>query len=581
MRDFVLLFKVLYKNQRTHIGISGSKRRFSQKTAMLIASALTALLMCAIVGFIAAVIPNRETLSLVANVVVSAVQLFVLFTGLFNAINVLFSSSDVPFLNTLPLRPTAVFFAKFAIVYVNSLKFMAGMLIPTLLTMSIVYAALGGTMFYGFFPLVILITLVAPILPLFVITVFSMPISYIGTYFKGKSVLKTILTLVFFMGVMCGYFLLIFFMNRSDAGEVDGEAAMASMLGGLSIFSKVMYPNKVLIDFCLGIDAGKNFGIWVAVTVGIIALMMLLAVFFYRRINQKQLENRAETSHKAVSYKQNNMIAALMKKDFLSLIRNSYMAMTCLANTLLCPIITVIMYFSNGGIREGEVSALFSDMLNLSYVVLYTTIFLAGVNVTAMISYTREGKAFTLAKTLPIRAKDSIYAKLFISLIVPAIVLAVQAIVALALYKINAINVLLCVICAALAIVGAACLHIYSDMRFGNVNWSTRQDLKQVSNRNIGSLLVALTTVAIGIIAMILGIVLSIFESVFASESAVYAVYWAVVFALSATLATVGICVLHFKAERYYGQIGERQFTPKVKAGRGQKGGFGGGRLMR
>lgn len=574
MRDFLIVFKVLFKNQYSRRIGSGGKPKLPAAVTSVLGMIPLAVLACIIGGMFAAIIPDVGTLSAVSNLIVSAVQLFVLFLSLFNVMNILYNSPDTPFLNTLPVRPTAVFFAKFALVYLSALSMMASVLIPSLLTVSIVYAAYGRAMFYGYFVLILLITAVAPILPLFIVTLFSMPLSYLGTFFKGKSVLKTILSLLFYMLIMVGYLLLVYFASKNE-GDFDPSMPQ-NALNGLSVFAKVMYPNKVLIDFCLGISAGKNFGISFAITVGMLAVMLIAAKFFYRRINEKRLETHAESSHKSASFKQSNIIVSLMKKDFMSIIRNSNMAMSCVANIIICPVITAIMYFAGNMQTADENTPMYvNSMLKLSYIVLYSLIFLGGTNTMAMLAYTREGKSFYLSKSLPIRAKDSITAKFLLSIIPSGIVMVIQTVLAFALYKLDLLSVFLFVICTLMTIVGASALHIYCDMRFGNVNWNTRQDMRQVTNGNKGSLIVAFWVVFIGISAMIFGMVLSAFADSLGGMIVTVAVFWTILFILSAATFIAGILVLIFKAEPLYNKIGEREFKPRSYV-RNQRSGFGG-----
>ena len=197
----------------------------------------------------------------------------------------------------------------------------------------------------------------------------------------------------------------------------------------------------------------------------------------------------------------------------------------------------------------------------------------------AMLAYTREGRSFYLSKSLPIKVSDSIKAKFVLSLIPSAIVIVIQIVLAAALYRLDVLSVILFFVCSSLAIVGASALHIYCDMRYGNVNWNTRQDLKQVSQGNKGSLLVAFAVGAIGCVALIGGLVLSAYSDVIGGKTVVLSVFWSVLFALSAAIFVAGILVLKFKAEPYYDQIGERQFKPRTSL-RGARANRNGGNML-
>lgn len=574
MKDFILVFKVLFKNQNSRRISGNGKKKLPSGIVNTLAMLPLAVLMCVLLGFLAVIIPDIYMLANISVAVVSAVQVLALFVTMFSTMNVLYNSPDTPFLNTLPIKHTAVFFAKFAILYIDTLLLTSSIIVPTLLTVSIVYAALGRAMFYGFFALIFLIALTAPILPLFIITLFSMPISYIGTYFKGRSALKSVLALIFYVLIMVGYFLLVYFLSMGEAENTDSVQMGASAMTGLGIFGKVMYPNYVLVAFCLGIDAGKNFGISFAITVGMLIVMLLLAMLFYRKINLRRLESHAETAHGAVSYKQNNIIASLIKKDYKAIIRDTNIAMSCLANILVCPVISAIMFLANdmGATAEGTPEYL-DNLMRIGYIFMFTVLFLGGTNMMSMLAYSREGRSFYLTKSLPITAKDSIKAKFIASLIPFAVVMVIQVVLALALYKVDILSAVLFLLSASLTIVGSNALHIYCDMRYGNVNWNTRQDLRQVTNGNKGSFIVVFINLFIGLLALMGGILLTIFGAQIGEESAVLAIFWSVLFVLGAGVFTAGILTLHFKAEQYYEQIGERQFKARTSKWGARSGG--------
>ena len=574
MRDFALIFKVLMKNQYSRRVGSGGKLKLASSVITVLCAIPLVLLFCIVAGFVAYIVPDSATLSLISTLILTVVQILAIFISAFSVMNVLYSAPDVPFLNTLPVKQTSVFFAKFTVIYISTLTLTASLTLPTLLTMTIVYAAMGRALFYGSFALLFIAAVVSPILPLFIITLFSMPLSYIGTFFKGKSVLKTVLSLLFYVLIMVGYLLLIYFLS-SNEDIVNDSVPTAQMLGGLVTFAKIAYPNKVLMDFVFGIEAGKNFGISFAIYAGMFIVMILLSTLFYKRINQRNLESGgSSSSHSSINYKKSGVVASLMKKDFLHIVRNPQMATSCLANILLCPIITAVMYFVSGMQSGQEGAPVYLDsMLKLSYIVLYTLIFLGGTNMMAMIAYTREGRSFYLSKSLPISARESITAKFILALIPSGIVLTIQVILAFALYRLDVLSVALFLICSALSIVGATALHIYCDMRFGNVNWNTRQDLKRVSQGNIGSMVVAFWLVFVGLIAMVGGMVLSAFMTQAGGLIVVLSVFWGVLFLLSAITFVVGILVLRFKAERYYDEIGERKMKERSSARLSTRGG--------
>lgn len=132
------------------------------------------------------------------------------------------------------------------------------MLLPTVLTGAIAFNVANGRMFYGFYPLFFVILALAPILPLFVVVVLSMPVVWLGSYFRGKPTLKSVLTILFYVVLMCAYMVVVYYMNTTGFGQNGNVEMSQGMLGSLGTLANVFYPDKAIVNFCLGIDAGKT-----------------------------------------------------------------------------------------------------------------------------------------------------------------------------------------------------------------------------------------------------------------------------------------------------------------------------------
>ena len=467
MRDFLIVFKTLYRNASARSEGADGKKKLSSGVKALLSLLPLILMIAATVGFMAVSLKTVKEFSLLVVAIVGATQLMVLFLSMFSIVSTLYGSNDTPFLNSLPLRPTSIFFAKFAMTYVNAFELSTTIILPTVLVGAIAFNVANGFMFYGFYPLLIVLLLVAPILPLFIVAVLSMPIVWIGSYFKGKPTLKSVLVILFYMLLMAGYMVLVYYMNTRGFGQEGDVVISQGALSSLATLADVLYPDKVLVNFCLGIEAGKNFGISAAITVGMIALMLLLSALFYKRINAKKIENTQSVESKSSTLKQSNVVVSLMKRDFTSIMRNSSLAMTSFANLLMAPLFIVVMYFITdfkSGAEE-EMSSLVSEMIGIGFVVMYSMIFLAGANMLANMAYTREGKSFFASKTLPIKPADSIKAKLLLSIIVPSVILVPIMLIALLLYKIDIVSTLFVGIDTLMMIVGICSMSILFDMK--------------------------------------------------------------------------------------------------------------------
>ena len=562
MTKSLLLFKTLYKDVTADLRREkGQKRVKSNSVGMIIAFVPIVLIVAAMAGYVASTVQDDLALAYLVCIAVIAVQFIATFLSLGAVFSTLYGAKDAPLLQSLPIKPVDVFFAKFTLVYVTILKMTALMLLPILYSMLIGFNIANGRVFYGAYALMIIVTAVAPVLPLFIVTLFSLPITWIGSFIKGKSTLKSIMTVLAYMLIMCAYMVLVYFMNTKGFGQEGDDIITDQTIRVLATFATVVYPDKTLVFFAMGIDAGKNFGISVGITVAMIAVSLLLAGLFYRRIMSKKGENSAQDVNKTENFKQQNVVVSLAKRDLTMIVRNSSLAMSSFANMLMAPIFIVVSYFITGfkeSGAEGEMPALMAEMLNIGYVVMYSMIFLAGANMLANQAYTREGKSFFATKTLPIKPKDSIKSKLLLACGAASVIMIPVMLIAILLYKIDIVSTLFAGIDTMLMVLGVCSLSILFDMKKGNQHWETSAELRTASRGNVYQIITAFLSIIPAMALFALGMVLAaVCENL--GEVLVKTIFWAVATLISVVVCIVGVIVLKDKGEKWYEYIGENK----------------------
>ena len=573
MNKSALLFKTLYRNATAPSQAEKGKKRISRSVGAILSISPLVIMIAVLMAFLASSLKSIADLSALLTSVLFATQMMVLFLSMASMFSTLYDAKDTPFLQSLPIEPTGVFFAKFALVYVNALKLSVVAFLPVAYAVTITFNVVNHAMFYGAYPLILLVALVAPVLPLFVAVLFSMPIAYIGSYFKGKPTLKSVLTIIFYVILMGAYMVVVYFMNTKGFGQ-EGEVEISQgALSSLYGVARAIYPDKVLVDFCYGINVGKNFGISAACVVGMIAVMILLAMAFYKRINVKKSETAVQSSSSKTTLKQENIVISLVKRDFKSIIRNSTLAMTSLANSLMAPIFIVVMYFITG-FKEGngeDMSSLMSEMMGIGYIVMYSMIFLAGANLVASLAYTREGKSFFATKSLPIKPIDSIKSKVLLATIVPAVIMIPIMLISLLLFKIDIVSTLLIGVDTMLMVVGINCLNVLFDMKKGNQHWEDVSELRNASRGNYYQIISAFMAIIPAVALFLLGLMLSIYAPQL-GDIIVKVIFWAVATVISVVVLTIGLCLIKSKGIEYYALIGLNKPEKRAKSNFNRRG---------
>lgn len=576
MKDFVLIFRVLYRNRYAVEKESNTgKRKLTRSTVMMLSLLPMVAVICVMLGFVAAELTTRYSAMTLINAILSAAQLFILFMSLPAMMSTLYAAEDAAFLSALPVRPTAVFFAKLLLVYVGALKIAAILLFPSLLTVSVTYAAAGNSMSYAFFPLILLIILAAPMLPIFIVVLFSMPVMWIGSRLKGRATVKTVFSLLFYIILMAGYMVLVFFINTQGMGQ-NGNIVSDAALDGLRLLSDVMYPNTVLVSMCLGIDPAVNFGISLAIWTGLTAATVLFAMLFYRRISTRRAESRAEEKKGAPSYKRHRLVISLVKKDLITVMRDPSAAMGTFSNIVLAPIVMVVMFFFIRGDGDRAMSEFSAEMMMRGIVMLYPVIFLAGTNMVAMTAYSREGESFFIAKALPIPARTSVNAKLLFSLLSAGSAIAVIFVISAALYRIDIASSLAMVAASLLFCAGSGALHIYFDIKKGNVHWKSQSDMRAGAAGGISALIPMLLSILPAIGFVVAGVFLAGLEDSLGRAGTV-ALYWGLILVVAGAVAAAGLYILYEKGVPLYDKIGENRAAARERLPRIGKNGFLGG----
>lgn len=576
MKDFVLIFRVLYRNRYAVEKESNTgKRKLTRSTVMMLSLLPMVAVICVMLGFVAAELTTRYSAMTLINAILSAAQLFILFMSLPAMMSTLYAAEDAAFLSALPVRPTAVFFAKLLLVYVGALKIAAILLFPSLLTVSVTYAAAGNSMSYAFFPLILFIILAAPMLPIFIVVLFSMPVMWIGSRLKGRATVKTVFSLLFYIILMAGYMVLVFFINTQGMGQ-NGNIVSDAALDGLRLLSDVMYPNAVLVSMCLGIDPAVNFGIFLAIWTGLTAATVLFAMLFYRRISTRRAESRAEEGKGAPSYKRHRLVISLVKKDLITVMRDPSAAMGTFSNIVLAPIVMVVMFFFIRGDGDRAMSEFSAEMMMRGIVMLYPVIFLAGTNMVAMTAYSREGESFFIAKALPIPARTSVNAKLLFSLLSAGAAIAVIFVISAALYRIDIASSLAMVAASLLFCAGSGALHIYFDIKKGNVHWKSQSDMRAGAAGGISALIPMLLSILPAIGFVVAGVFLAGLEDSLGRAGTV-ALYWGLILVVAGAVAAAGLYILYEKGVPLYDKIGENRAAARERLPRIGKNGFLGG----
>ncbi len=561
MNKFLLLFKFLAKN---YFGTTvGKKHKVPNLVLAGLFTSPLLVLICMMLGTLTPLAMQNNVFPHVVTVVVLSAQALSFFFAVQGILSTLYLSDDNAFLSSLPIKPTTLYFAKISVVYVNELIIAAYVLLPALLTMSITASISGYYVFPAFYPLILLIILLTPILPLALASVLSMPIMYLSRFFKRRAAIGTVTTLILFAVLFGFYFAIV--PQFSDSNSIEGLSENA-----VSIIVKVAnvgYPDKVLIYASLGINSLANFGITAAIYVGLIALITMMTKAFYGKAVAAQLETRSgKSSHKS-NFRKNTHIAALLERDFKSLVRYPGLALTSFLNAVIAPVVLIVAFkFSDPEaysimLSPEEKENLIVPMIQTGVAFLYSMLLNSATNMSAVLAFSRDGNAYYVMKQLPIKSKEFIAEKILFANIVSAVGIVVLAIIVGAFMETGAVNALLFGLAMMIFTSGINALSVLIDMKRPNLDWKDTSEL-QMSNILLAIPFLICFVVAVAIV--LLACTFAATEPLIGYVGS-YAAFWGTVIAISLLVAGIFNVLLFKKGEILYDRMDENKYKTKEK----------------
>lgn len=560
MRGFKLVLNILLKNGLR--ATNGGKSKTSQWLIAGIGMLPLVVLTCFMLSVVSVISANQGIFAELLVSVISAVQIFAFFLAVQGILSSLYLAEDNAWLSSLPVSPTAVYFAKITRIYLMELGLSLYLLLPTLLTMTISADVNGYYVFPAFYPLIIVIIMLTPVLPLAAATLLSLPLMWLSKFFKRRAAMGTIVALILFGAVFGAYYAII--PNLADVSEMTSMSE--STIEVLRILSNVFYPNKAVIFAALGINGWVNLGVTVAIYVVLFALIILLTRAFYAKAVASQLETYGKHSLKATTYKKKNKIAALISRDFTSLVRYPGLALSSFMNIVLAPIMLIVLFNYTGDtylslVPITESSTLITELVYTGIALLYSILLNSGINSTAGLAFTRDGRTFYIVKHLPITPKEVVTAKLLFADIVSVVGTLPLFLIVLFAVNLQWYSAILFAVTVILVSCGMNALGIYFDMRRPNLDWT---DTSEIQRNNNFMLIPFLICLVLGFGLLAVACVFSATESVLGTGGSI-GVFWVIDIVVSLLVFLCLNALLMKKGIKLYDTMEERKVNISQK----------------
>ena len=360
----------------------------------------------------------------------TSVALITLLLFTLNAL--LFEGNDYDMLQSLPVSKRDIIASKLLIVYIFAFCFTCGMMLPgmvvhVLITHAYLQLAFG-----------ILSLVFVPVIPIGIAIILSVGILYVASFAKHTTVLKVLLSVLLFIGLMVGIFLL------------QSAGGLSTMIGLQMI---QIYPLSLIFL--------KSNLLYACISIVVSVLIFYMLTWKYEVLHK--LSTKRRVIYHDATFKHHSAFHALYQKEMQRFF-GSYLAVINQGFGVIMLVIgSVLLVFSMLKVSQIPINV-------IDYIPLVIAGMLAFTFPSAS-SLSLEGKNLWIIQTAPIKMKDIIFSKISVTLSLHLIgyvcaIIAVFLRFSLSVEQMIAVLLIPLVYSFFTAILGFAL-----DYRFANYSW--------------------------------------------------------------------------------------------------------------
>ncbi len=324
----------------------------------------------------------------------------------------LFNFKEYDMLMALPFRVKDVVISKFLYMYIKTLPWFLGVLIP----MMVGYGFFSDSSFI-IYPIWLIVGLFIPGIPMLAAALLGFLIAKATAGFEKKNVFQTVLTLVFVMFCFSLQYIIDAIFKDDKTVEVALKASEITKNIGTYYFPATWFADAITMT-----GHGKFLGLLYGALLIVLTVALFEIVFIYVGKNYRQL-NSALQNHMA---KRNYKVAGLKKRSVLNTIAYKELkrltgSTTYFVNAALGEIFTLIGGIAVLIVGVDKVAAVVTKGAPIPEGILYPAIPLIvylfiGMMATTTCSPSLEGKNSWIMQSLPLKKKTIYQGKMLFNL---------------------------------------------------------------------------------------------------------------------------------------------------------------------
>ena len=427
---------------------------------------------------------------------VTAIFIFMLFTGISSTIKVLYYKGDNEILMRYPVSGAEVFISKTLFLFLSQFIVTTVVMAPFL----VAYASVSGlgVAFYVKIPVPILLMV---FINFFLSNILAIPIMHLTNRIRNKFIL-IIIGLAILVTAGFALYMLLFNSMVTYMNDTAFSVFSDEMVAVIETVAKWLIPAKYFAD----VMVGKELYIAYPALIGMLGLTLIGMIFIIYFLYAKTLLNNVEVEGSAFKHVTKNrrrpIFVTLLRKEFLQVFRSvnysfQYFVLACA--------MPVMIYFCNeitGRLGENQIG----EQIALGMTMLVMLIFTTVITSFAATSTSREGDNFYHTKVAPVSIQKQLFAKFTMFFLVSVAANAVCAVVLYFTKQVNLTDAIWLFVMVELVAIAETLIAMRMDIAHPYFNLSGEGEV--VNNNASTTLAVAMgfaVAVVIGIICMFLG----------------------------------------------------------------------------
>lgn len=373
----------------------------------------------------------------------------------------LFDFKEYDMLVSMPFEVKEIVADKFLYMYIKNLPWMLGISIPMLVGY-VIFAKAGILTILSW----VVLAFVLPMIPTVLASAIGALMVAIGSRFRFKKLVQTILMFAFIIFAFCFRFI-VEAVIRDNAGEdVANVAANAINNAGKYYFPAKWFENAIISGSISG------FLLFIGLSLLVYEVFFITVSKGYRRINSKLSSHVAKGNYKMTKQKKRSLVNAIAFKEFRRFLGSTNYLINGGMGQVIIVLLSLVVLIIGGDkvvftITNGAPVSKEMVLPGIPYIVF----FMIGMMATTVCSPSLEGKNYWIVQSLPIDKMDLYKGKMLFNMYITVPFMAFGTVIlgfAFGGTLIDVLVFLLCgfVLCARSTVWGMVC-----GIKFIKLDW--------------------------------------------------------------------------------------------------------------